>query len=198
MKQQIDIKEIIKKHNDKNKKSTGCVIGFLNIVLIFIIIIALLALFVTYLLSGFDKMIDNLGLVAIFLIFVILVNWGIKKLLLGKSSQLNKNITEKAKVKIVEGRIVGHRIENNQTTNIERETTGTNRQYYREYYVQIDIGGSVKELDLGIGVYSKFKKDDEIYLIEVNGCYYSDMVFSKEEYELSESSLKALNNEIII
>jgi len=198
MKQQIDIKEVIKKHNEKNKKSSGCVIGFLNIVLAFIIIISLVALFITYLLSGFDKVMDNLGLIAIFLIFAILLNLGIKKILLGKSSRLNNSIIENAKIKIVEGKIVGHRIENNQTTNIERETTGVNKQYYREYYIQIDIGGSVKELDLGLGVYSKFKKDDEVYLIEINGYYHSDMVFSKDEYELNENSLRALNNEIII
>lgn len=198
MKQQIDIKEIIKKHNEKNKKSTGCIVGFLNIILAFIVIICVLGLLITWSLSGFDKMLDNLGLVVTFLIFAILLNWGIKKILLGKSSRLNKSIIENAKVKIVEGRIVGHRIEENQTTNIERETTGLNKQYYREYYTQIDISGSVKELDLGLGVYSKFKKDDEVFLIEVNGYYYDDMVFNKNEYELNEQSLKALNNEIIV
>lgn len=56
----------------------------------------------------------------------------------------------------------------------------------------------INELSLGIAVYSKFKKDDEVYLLIVNDCYYSDMIFNKKEYELNENSLKALTNEIII
>lgn len=102
------------------------------------------------------------------------------------------------KVKILEGRVVGHRIEDNQTTNLERKISGLNIQHDSEYYIQIKMNDFINELSLGIAVYSKFKKDDEVYLLIVNDCYYSDMIFNKKEYELNENSLKALTNEIII
>lgn len=198
MKQQIDIKEVIKKHNKTNKRGTGCILGFFNIILVFIIIICILALFITWKLSGFDTMIYFLKPISVFVIFAIVVIWKIKKALLSKSSCLNNTIRENAKVKIVEGKIVGFRIEDNQTTNLEREISGSNIQHDREYYIQVEMNDSINELNLGIGVYSKFKKDDEVYLFKVNDYYYSDMVFNKTEYELNESSLKALNNEIIV
>lgn len=198
MKQQIDIKEVIKKHNKTNKRGTGCILGFFNIILVFIIIICILALFITWKLSGFDTMIYFLKPISVFVIFAIVVIWVIKKALLSKSSCLNNTIRENAKVKIVEGKILGFRIEDNQTTNLEREISGSNIQHDREYYIQVEMNDSINELNLGIDVYSKFKKDDEVYLLIVNDDYYSDMIFNKKEYELNESSLKALNNEIIV
>ncbi len=198
MKQQIDIKEVIKKHNKTNKRGTGCILGFFNIILVFIIIICILALFITWKLSGFDTMIYFLKPISVFVIFAIAVIFRIKKVLLSKSSRLNNTIRENAKVKIVEGKILGFRIEDNQTTNLEREISGLNIQHDREYYIQVEMNDSINELNLGIGVYSKFKKDDEVYLLIVNDDYYSDMIFNKKQYELNESSLKALNNEIIV
>ena len=60
------------------------------------------------------------------------------------------------------------------------------------------MNGYIKDLNLGIDIYSKLKKNDEIFLIEVNDLFYSDMIFKKSEYELNSESLKALNDEIII
>lgn len=198
MKKQINIKDILLKHNNKIKKASGCIFGFLNIILVVIYILCLFVLFGIYLLSGINGVSKNLTGIVIFLILSTLINICLKKVLNRKGGRLNNTLSGNIKVKILEGRVVGHHIETEQTTQGERDATGIDRQFYREYFLQIEMNGYIKDLNLGIDIYSKLKKNDEIFLIEVNDLFYSDMIFKKSEYELNSESLKALNNEIII
>lgn len=197
MKKQINIRDILLKHNNKIEKTSGYIFGFLNIILIIIYILCFFALFGTYLLSGINVVLKNLTGIVIFLILSTLINICLKKLL-NKGRRLNNTLSGNVKVKILEGRVVGHRIETEQTTQGERNITGINRQFYREYFLQIEMNSNIKELNLGIDIYSKLKKDDEIFLVEVNELFYSDMIFKKSEYELNSESLKAFNNDVII
>lgn len=198
MKEQIDIKDVLLKHNSKKENASGCIFGFLNIILIIIYILCFFAVLGTYLLSGINGVSKILTSIIIFSIVCTLVNICIKKLLNKKGGRLNSTFSGNVKVKILEGKVVGHRIETEQSTQTERDIIGIDRQFYRDYYLQIEIDGIVKELNLDIDIYSKLKKDDEIYLIEVNDLFHSDMIFKRNDYELNSESLKALNNEIII
>lgn len=198
MKKQINIKDILLKHNNKIEKASGCIFGFLNIILVVIYILCLFGLFGIYLLSGINGVSKNLTGIVIFLILSTLINICLKKVLNRKGGRLNNTLSGNIKVKILEGRVVGHHIETEQTTQGERDATGIDRRFYREYFLQIEMNGYIKDLNLGIDIYSKLKKNDEIFLIEVNDLFYSDMIFKKSEYELNSESLKALNNEIII
>lgn len=189
--EQINLKEIIISKNKDQKKKAGCSKKLFDFLYYIFFSFAVLMVLLLIIFKKYDKS------VAIFAIEIIAFMIILKKII----AVAEKNITKVfvSNIHVGEVRVkVEKAILVNKHDELEYSCVPNTERSKVMCYMSFTTETRKFTLRVGYDIYRKFHIGDEVYIIKLDNKNYGDLIYRTSEYQLDETALLALNDEIII